>query len=221
MRTKDYIPGNDAKFIEWGENLMTVGELHCTDWGVIGPEQMVGGALTDFKDKYAKAAQPNRGRIDVLEKNEARKTAEKALRSYVQGFLAKNPKITNTQREMLGITVYDVVPTSVGAPQGQAEADISYPGRTQLQLKIKHIEGTPKDTKALYGFRVYFGVYADGDAPPVSGMDLRESKFTRQRKMLFTFLPTDSAKVAYFSIRYENSKGETGPWGPMFSAIIP
>ena len=34
--------------------------------------------------------------------------------------------------------------------------------------------------------------------------------------------PTEnSGKTAWFALRVENAKGEKGPWGEMFSAIIP
>ena len=132
-----------------------------------------------------------------------------------------NPPLTDADFAALELKPKDVTPTTVAPPTGQAEADISYPGKTQLQAKIKHVEGTPMNPKAEYGYRIYYGLYDAGDTPPASGVNLHESKFTRQKKVLFSFLPADSGKTAYFSIRYENSKGESGPWGPMFSAIIP
>ena len=33
--------------------------------------------------------------------------------------------------------------------------------------------------------------------------------------------PQTSGKTVYFCVRYENAKGEPGPWGPIFSAVIP
>ena len=132
-----------------------------------------------------------------------------------------NPPLTDADFAAMELKPKDVTPTPVAPPTGQAEADISYPGKTQLQAKIKHVEGTPMNPKAEYGYRIYYGLFDAGDTPPASGVNLHESRFTRQKKVLFTFLPTDSGKTAYFSIRYENSKGESGPWGPMCSAIIP
>ena len=132
-----------------------------------------------------------------------------------------NPPLTDADFAAMELKPKDVTPTPVAPPTGQAEADISYPGKTQLQAKIKHVEGTPLNPKAEYGYRIYYGLFDAAETPPESGVNLRESKFTRQKKVLFTFLPTDSGKTAYFSIRYENSKGESGPWGPMCSAIIP
>jgi hypothetical protein len=54
-----------------------------------------------------------------------------------------------------------------------------------------------------------------------AGEDLPHSKFTRRKKERFDFPAEDSGKTAYFCVRYENAKGESGPWGPMFSAVIP
>jgi hypothetical protein len=168
-----------------------------------------------------KCADPNHGRLDILEKNEVRKQLEKASRELVQGFLARNPNVTNLDREAMGLNVYDTTPTAVSDPRGQAIADISYPGRTQLLLTVKHVESTPSDNKAEHGCRIYHSVVAHGETPPQSGQDLHESRFSRQKKVQFSFLPADSGKTAYFAIRYENGKGKTGPWGPLFSAVIP
>jgi hypothetical protein len=55
----------------------------------------------------------------------------------------------------------------------------------------------------------------------VHGTELPHSRFTRRKKELFEFPLEDSGKTAYFCIRLENSKGKAGPWGPVFSAIIP
>jgi hypothetical protein len=57
--------------------------------------------------------------------------------------------------------------------------------------------------------------------PPVSGTELPHSLFTKRKRELFDFPAEDSGKTVYFCIRYENSKGKSGPWGPIFSAVIP
>jgi hypothetical protein len=60
-------------------------------------------------------------------------------------------------------------------------------------------------------------------AAPVTGNDLPHSTFTRHKKYRFNF-DGDSGKTVWFCLRYENEKsGEEGegPFGPLFSAIIP
>ena len=221
MSRKDYIPRNDALFLVWATKMMETADERCLDWKIAPPSDIIGNKVTVFKTKLARAQDVNHGKVDVLEKNEARKDAEKACRTYVQGFLARNPIITNADREYMGLTVYDIIPTTVNDPVGLATATVKYPNKGALELNIKHVDSTPTDAKANYGFRIYFGVYGVDETTPVSGKFLRESRFTRQKKMLFTFEPEDSGKTACFSIRYENSKGKAGQWGELITAIIP
>jgi hypothetical protein len=221
MAGKNYIPTNDHEFLKWLEDVMAYASTHCARWYIANPESFLSEPWEDFKAKLTKASEPNSGKVDVFASKEARKKAEKEARDFVQGFLVKNKFVTPQDRVTMGLPIYDTTPTAVSDPTGQAEADIAYPGRTQLELRIKHISGTPTDSNANYGCRIYYGVYADGETPPANGKDLRESKFTRKKKELFTFDPADCKKTAFFCIRYENSKGAAGPWGPVFSATIP
>jgi hypothetical protein len=47
------------------------------------------------------------------------------------------------------------------------------------------------------------------------------SRFTCCQSFIFDSEQSDSGKTVYFCIRFENAKGEPGPWGPMLSAVIP
>jgi hypothetical protein len=49
--------------------------------------------------------------------------------------------------------------------------------------------------------------------PRLTGDDLPHSRFTRRQKELFDFPADDSGKTVYFCVRFENAKGEPGPWG--------
>jgi hypothetical protein len=60
-----------------------------------------------------------------------------------------------------------------------------------------------------------------GETPPASAKQLPHSRFSRRKKVKFAFDPEDTGKRAYFAVRYENGKGDMGPWGPMISAIVP
>ena len=100
---------------------------------------------------------------------------------------------------------------------------------------MKPLAGTTLDPRADHGYRIYFGVLPPGgatheqavgmfrymDRPVVQGSELPHSLFTRRKRELFEFPETDSGMTAYFAIRFENAKGGKGPWGPVFSAIIP
>jgi hypothetical protein len=99
-----------------------------------------------------------------------------------------------------------------------------------LIKKLPSLEGDPD--RADYGVRIFWGVLGESSAtdkfrisvPPKSGDDLPHSTFTRRKRYRFDFPEEDRGKTVYFCLRYENSKGGKdgeGPFGPIFSAIIP
>ena len=146
-----------------------------------------------------------------------------------------SPPLADSDFISLGLNPPDTTRSPIAVPTGQAIAEITYPGPHLLMLHIKSLEGTLADPRADYGFRLYFGILPHGGATieqvagpkrylpraPISGSELPNSQFTRRRKELFVFSPEDSGSTVYFCIRYENPKGQAGPWGPVFSAIIP
>jgi hypothetical protein len=167
------------------------------------------------------------------------KAAFEALTAKMRFFKSRyflEPPLTDADLISLGLHPKDTSRTPVPPPTSQAEADISRPGVHLLELHLRAVTGSPADpNRADYGFRIYWGVMPIGGASaeaatglrrelvkiPVSGEELPHSKFTRRKKELFDFLAEDSGKTVYFCVRFENAKGESGPWGPMFSSVIP
>jgi hypothetical protein len=221
MSTKDYVPGNDREFSVWSKTLLDYAQANYAAWGVSAPNQALVASVSDFEVRLQKMDDPNRGKIDVIHKNEARKAAEKGMRNYVQGFLARNPSVTAADKEAMGLPVYDTIPTPVGDPVGLVTATVKYVNVGALELSINHVEGSPYDQRANYGVKIRYGVFS-GDVLPVEEVSrLTESRFSRRKRELFTFDRKDSGKTACFCLRYENSKGKSGQWGPVVSAVIP
>ena len=207
----DYVPKNDKTFLTWIRNIVTYANLNYTRWKVSKPSDEFMALIDDFEAKLLKMDDPNHGSVDTREKKDARQTLEKEARGFVQGYIAKNPMVTNADKESMGLPIYDTTPTSVNVPVGQAVANVEYLGGQVLQLFISHVSGTPSDEKANYGCKIYYDVFADSDPQPVSGENLTRHMFTRRKKEVIRFAPSDVKKTAYFCIRYENSKGKPGP----------
>lgn len=145
------------------------------------------------------------------------------------------PPLGKADYVSLGLSLPDTSPTQIVRPEGMVTAEFRLTTIHQLVLIIRPVSGSLLDSKSDYGVRAYWGIMPPGGAtleeaagtrhylmkPPVSGEGLPESKFTRRKKEVIDFLPEDSGKTAYFCLRYENSKGEAGPWGPIVSSVIP
>ena len=146
-----------------------------------------------------------------------------------------SPPLTDADYISLELRPKTTIKTPILPPTGQAEAEVSYPGVHLLLLRIRPLSGTVIDPRVVHGFRIFYGILPPGGAtieqatgsqrylmkPPQAGDDLPHSKFTRRKKELFDFNAGDSGKTVYFCIQYENSKGQAGPWGPLFQATIP
>ncbi|GHU21350.1 hypothetical protein FACS1894172_19050 [Spirochaetia bacterium] len=147
-----------------------------------------------------------------------------------------SPPLTSAELASLGLKPHSTSRSPVPPPINQAEADIFRPGVHMLKLRLRSVGRPSYDShRSEYGCRIYYGVMPRGGATveaatgpkrelmkaPSSGNDLPFSQFTRRKRELFNFAPEDSGKTAYFCIRYENAKGQSGPWGPLFSTIIP
>jgi hypothetical protein len=162
------------------------------------------------------------------------KVMEEKMR-FLKSHFFLMPLLTAADFVSLGLKPHDNNPSPIPPPKGFAEADISYPGVGTLEVHCRLVAGQPPlDERSDYGYRVYYGVMPVGGASaedatgtkrelvkaPQTGADLPHSKWVRRKKEQFHF-PGDSGKTVWICIRFENSKGQSGPWGPLTSAIIP
>ena len=145
------------------------------------------------------------------------------------------PLLTDADYIDLGLKIPDTIMTTIPAPVDVARGSIVLTIRYVLTVVHEIIVGPHSDVRANHGVRVNFGVVADDpaaqsaltgkqyylSAPPHSPDQLAADEFTRRKRHAIAFPAEDSGKVAWFALRVENSKGDKGPWGEMFSGIIP
>ena len=228
MAKKSYIPASDDKLLEWAKKLQVHATANAAIWKISPPDASLVDLIGVFEVKLRKAKDPNRGKVDVMEKTEARKSLEKACRTYVQGFLARNPYVTNPDRETMGLTIYDVIPSTVPPPSVPVEGDLFFPAAGLVEVKNIRATGILVDKKSGYGVRIYYGIMGTPDEadrfrlnrPPKTGDDLPHSVFTRQKKYRFDFTG-ESGRQIFICLRFENSKGQAGPWGKIIQAFVP
>ena len=221
MSKKDYIPSNDLELVAWGGNAYSYADANCKRWGVIAPDNDAKKRMAEYKSLVEICRQPAYRNVDVRQKNESKKEVIKDLRTYIQGYVSKNPLVTNNDRDMMQLPIRDAVPTPVGDPVGLVTATIKYPNDGALELNIMHVDGTPFDKRANYGVKIRSVVLSIDQPSPNEVIMLPESRFTRRKKELFKFDEHDRKKIAYFCMRYENSKGTAGQWSSIISAVIP
>ncbi|WP_162510704.1 hypothetical protein [Treponema endosymbiont of Eucomonympha sp.] len=197
-------------------------------WNIPAAEQSALGTLSDGAQALLEQVQSSARTPVIVAECKAEFEALASKMRFVKNRYFLSPPLTAADFISLWLHPKDTTRTPVPAPESQAEADITLPGVHLLTLHLKAVSGSPPDPhRADYGYRIYFGVLSpDGSkrgltAAPVSGEELPHSRFTRRKTEAFDFSAEDRGKTVYFCIRYENAKGKSGPWGPIFSAIIP
>jgi hypothetical protein len=233
----DYIPGPEAEFDAFFKRYcQIVAQKTINDapvWTHIPADRIaeLNGALAAWTTAWNKLKGPHSS-ADVLAKDEAKAAGKKTLRDFNNQYILYAREVSDAERVDIGAHVRDTTPTTVPRPAEQPEADVIYPGKHLLELvNIRPVAGTGDGSRIDYGVRIFWGVMGEPaerdkfrlSAPPVTGDDLPHSTFTHRKKYRFDF-DGDSGKTVWFCLRYENEKGGKegeGPFGPLFSAIIP
>jgi hypothetical protein len=144
------------------------------------------------------------------------------------------PPMTEADWVGLGMRLPDTTQTNIEPPTSRVTAVMSRPGQATLGLHIVPADSNTYDERAEWGFRVYWGILPHGGASetehlerqhllrvPQRPEELPQSHFTRRKRDQIEFEFDESGMIAYICIRYENSKGDKGPWGPMVNSVIP
>jgi len=231
----DWLPGRRAEQLamakSWHYNLKIKGRL----WDVPEDEISRLGELADeAAESLSKALSTDRTAIITANCRKSFSSLVSMMR-LIKSRRFFSPPLYDPDYIALGLRPPLTTKSQIAEPTSQAEAEITYPGVHMLMLHIKPLPGSNNAYRSDYGCRIYYGIMPQGGATqeqavspdrylmksPESGLELPFSVFTHRKKELINFNAQDSGKIAYFCIRYENAKGMAGPWGPVFSAIIP
>jgi hypothetical protein len=215
----DYIPKKDEVFRDWAQNLYTYVLSKYQIWNIPSPQPPLESLLNAYQTALTTAQNPNRGKVDVLTKNEARAVLEAAVRPYVKAYLSFNPVISDADREQMRITVYDKTKTPIPPPSTIPEAEIDSSVIRQLTIHFKD-NGSERRGKPLgvHGVEI---VWDMTETTPAKIEEFRNSVFDTRSPYTFSFDESQRGKKVFLCLRWENAKGEKGPWSEIYNAIIP
>jgi hypothetical protein len=234
---KTFIPDPGPAYDTFFGNICQYVEMKCSpaespQWSHIpqGERTVLNAAYADWHAAYAPTLVPHTPAATAM-RNAAWKRSKKVLARFIQVWLRGFPDIvTEGDLRNMGIPPIDEDHTNIPPPQVQVEADLAFPGIHMVELrKIRPVSGLDRpDPRSDHGVRIYYGITGEEnaefpfrlDGPIKTARVLPYSVFTRKKKERFDF-EGESGNTVYFCLRYENSKGEAGPYGPILSAVIP
>jgi hypothetical protein len=207
------------KFLVWAQALLTYATANYVRWDAPDPLPYLKRALHALEAKNTVALNPNAGKVDIVEKNEAWKAAEKAFRTYIQGFVARNPNVTRADREAMGLPVRDETPTVHPRPTAVPDVAVETTAyHYQHRVRATNAEnGRTAKPEGVHGVRF---AWQTGGERPATGAAMTAGKFSRRTELTVIHSDADRGKPAYYAACYENARGEAGPWSPVVEAYI-
>jgi hypothetical protein len=230
-KNTDWVPARRALQLAMAQNWISVLNRKAQKWNIPSDvEVALEGLMEKAQDALSEAMSSERTTVITVRCKAAFDTLIAKMRDIKKRYFLQ-PPLMDEDLVSLELNPPDTTPTPIPPPTAQAEADLTFPGIHLVELKKIRTaagSGSAPDGKSDYGVRIFWGLTgpAGGEdkfrvtEAPVSGKDLPHSKFTRRHKELFDF-DGESGNTVYFCLRYENPKGDAGPFGPMLKAVIP
>jgi len=217
----DYVPHNDAEFNLWQANMMEIIASNLENW-VISADSFskLSGLQENWVAAFAKASnKQNRTSADVQAKGDAREPYVKELRTFVAQWLASNSKVSNSDRERMGLTVKSGTRTPVQVPTTVPVGAIDFSVLRQHTISYSD-EATPRSKAkpaGVHGCEIWMKI--DG-VVPVDASELSYVATDTSSPYTVNFEGRYAGKPVYYWLRWVNNRGEHGPWGSTISAMV-
>ena len=217
----DYIPSTDPEFDLWQKSLMDNIRQLMPTWG-IDPSKIMGleSKQSIWNTTFSKASnKQNRTAAEVQAKRDALDDYKKEIRSFVAEFLANNSRVSDSDRTLMGLTVKSGTRTPAPVPATSPLGTVDFSVRLQHTLHLSD-QATPQSKAkpaGMHGCEVWvkLGGEAPKDASELSYLGIATS---------FSYTTTYEGKqaniMAYYWMRWVNTRGERGPWSTTVSSII-
>jgi hypothetical protein len=215
----DYIPKIEGNLLPFAKNLYAYALANFARWSVPSPQTVLETPIATFETAFAAYLEPNHGKVDTLAKNEAKDALAHALRTYVQGYVARNPAVTDEDKELMGLPLRDTTPTPHPVPDVRPETEAAPTGKGAHKVTAVNPESQNRERPRLVS-GVAYARRVRGTDEPVSRAEDMPSEYQAGTSRTYQYAEADYGKVADYATAYENSTGHRGPWSNVTSLLI-
>jgi hypothetical protein len=141
------------------------------------------------------------------------------MRLFIKAYMTYNPKITDDERKVMGLPVHKKGRTPVPIPERYPffKIDSSVIRRLKIHFYDDANERRQKPD-GVHGAEIRWDF---SDIPVVNPDSMTNSGFDTASPYTVEFAGEDRGRMVYFALRWENTRGEKGPWSEIISAIVP
>lgn len=161
----------------------------------------------------------NKAHTATQNKDAARANAEEIVRGLAAKVHA-TPGADNTVRVSAGLKPRSDVRVTVGTPEsrplGWVEANAQ--GLVMVQFRDENSTKKAAKPKGAHGCEIWVSV---GDSVPTSASGYQFVAMRTRTPYRHQHAETDVGKTAFYRLRWQNAKGQSGPWSDVVQAKIP
>jgi hypothetical protein len=219
--TGSWLPTGEQNLVDlckrWKAGLEKPANVTAFEWKqaeAAGVLDKIEGFLTEREVYEGDNSTKNR-----LAKDEAKKAAEHAMRNFANTSIRYNSLIPPEEKLVYGIRPVDHTATPVAAPETYPEADPDTSVLRQVTIhfwdNVTKKRGKPR---GVHGAEIRWAIL---DHEPASEDELTNSDFDTATPLTLKFNESQRAKRLYFCLRWETTTNLKGPFGEIYSAVIP
>jgi hypothetical protein len=229
MRTMDWLPQNHEALYEKIETTWSylenpiVRERMGLDGGITTwLYQTFNPPRLKFNEVFLAWKDPaSRTPLMIIALKDAESKIIPLYRELYTGFLKNNPLVTNTDLQTMGLPIRTDGHRNESSPVPHTFPDAFIDTSIIRQLYIRYRDHASNSRAKPYRVHAVEIRWAILEKPPTNIDELIHSEINTRSPFILSFQENERGKTVYFCLRWENTRGEKGPWSEITSAIIP
>lgn len=217
-----YFPPKESDLRAWTLNFHTKCTATPATYGITaGNATTIASACTPWESAYdtltaARAAGTVTPQM-VVNKDVAKATMQVIVRGWAQS-IRNDPTVTDPNKLDLGLTLVSA-PTAIPAPSTVPVLNLD--GPTPLTIRLRYADSASPTRRARAAGTIGQEVRVALGVVPAEIADYPYKRFVTRQPMDFVFDSSDKGKIATFVSRWQNAKGEVGPWSSPTTLAVP
>jgi len=215
------IPSNDTEFSQMVKQLLGAATPNPAKFGLTADDvSQIATAHSAFGDAHDAHRQAHEASHAATHAKDA---ARANLETYVRAAARKInsvPGADNALRVAAGLAPYDGARSPIGAPTSRPLGRLEIGGHFTLVVHFVD-ETTPQKVAKPHGVQGCQIWSYVGDPAPVDPAGYTFMGLDTRTPYTDTHPAADAGKTVYYWLRWQNAKGEVGPWSDVLSAKIP
>lgn len=216
----DFIPTADTDFTAWMQNFITYANANLAALGLTAAQLT---PIQTGKTTWEAAFAANvTAQAQAQATRQAKDDERDSLAALVRPLVAQlqaSPIVTDAQRQALGLTVRSTTRTVSPTPTSRPVATVDTSKRLQhiIAFMDEETPGSRAKPPGVSGCEIWIKI---GEPAPVDPSELKYLAMDTRTPYLAEFDGADAGKMAYYMLRWVNTRGERGPWSQTVGGTI-